>query len=78
MRSTILASLTSAKGAISEAEEKLQSGIRIAPDFEEPYSNLSRLYGREQEKQKAHEVLLDFLKKQPQNKVVQQELEMLK
>ena len=62
----------------SEAEETLQSCIRIAPDFDQPYINLARLYALEQEKQKAREVLLDLLKKQPQNKVAQQELEMLK
>lgn len=65
MRSAILACFTSANGN-SEAEEKLQSCIRIAPDFDQPYVNLARLYALEQKKQKAREVLLDLLKRQPQ------------
>jgi Flp pilus assembly protein TadD len=42
------------------------------------YLNLARLYALEEEKQKAREVLLALLQKQPQHKVAQQELEMLK
>jgi len=62
----------------SDAEAKFQACIRLAPDFDQPYLNLARLYALEDEKQKARGVLLTLLQKQPQHKVAQQELEMLK
>jgi Tfp pilus assembly protein PilF/peroxiredoxin len=62
----------------SEAEERFKTCIRVAPNFDQAYLNLARLYALLEEKQKAREVLLALLQKQPQHKVAQQELEMLK
>ena len=62
----------------SDAEEKFKTCIRVAPNFDQAYLNLARLYVLLEEKQKAKEVLLALLQKQPQHKVAQQELEMLK
>ena len=62
----------------SDAQEKFKACIRLAPAFDQPYLNLARLYALEDEKEKAREVLRTLLQKQPQHKVAQQELEMLK
>jgi Flp pilus assembly protein TadD/peroxiredoxin len=62
----------------SDAEEKFKTCIRIAPSFDQAYLNLARLYVLLEEKQKAKEVLLALLQQQPQHKVAQKELEMLK
>jgi len=62
----------------SDAEDKFKTCIRIAPSFDQAYLNLARLYVLLEEKQKAKEVLLALLQQQPQHKVAQQELEMLK
>jgi Flp pilus assembly protein TadD/peroxiredoxin len=61
----------------SDAEERFKTCIRVAPNFDQAYLNLSRLYVILEEKQKAKEVLLALLQKQPQHKVAQKELEML-
>jgi tetratricopeptide (TPR) repeat protein/peroxiredoxin len=62
----------------ADAEERFKTCIRIAPNFDQAYLNLARLYVLLEEKQKAREVLLTLLQNQPQHKVAQQELEMLK
>ncbi len=62
----------------SDAEERFKACIRVAPGFDQAYLNLARLYVLLEEKQKAREVLLALLQLQPQHKVAQQELEMLK
>jgi Flp pilus assembly protein TadD/peroxiredoxin len=62
----------------SDAEERFKTCIRVAPNFDQAYLNLARLYVLLEEKQKAREVLLSLLQLQPQHKVAQQELEMLK
>ncbi|HKV62202.1 MAG TPA: FG-GAP-like repeat-containing protein [Candidatus Acidoferrum sp.] len=62
----------------SDAEERFKTCIRVAPNFDQAYLNLARLYVLLEEKQKAREILLSLLQLQPQHKVAQQELEMLK
>ncbi len=62
----------------SDAEERFKTCIRWAPNFDQAYLNLARLYVLLEEKQKAREVLLALLQLQPQHKVAQKELEMLK
>jgi Flp pilus assembly protein TadD/peroxiredoxin len=61
----------------SEAEERFKICILVAPNFDQAYLNLAHLYVILDEKQKAKEVLLALLQKQPQHKVAQKELEML-
>ena len=62
----------------SDAEDRFKTCIHVAPNFDQAYLNLARLYVLMEEKQKAREVLLALLQKQPRHKVAQQELEMLK
>jgi len=62
----------------SDAEEQFKTCIRVAPRFDQAYLNLARLYVILEKKQRAKEVLLALLQQQPQHKVAQQELEMLK
>jgi len=49
----------------------------VAPDFDQAYLNLARLYVILQEKEKARAVLQALLREQPQHKMAQQALEML-
>jgi lipoprotein NlpI len=60
-----------------EAKEKFETCIRVAPDFDQAYLNLARLYVVLNDKGQAKEVLLALLRQQPQHKVAQQALEML-
>ena len=62
---------------IRARKEKLKTCIRIAPNFDQAYLNLARLYVILNEKEKAREVLQGLLRLQPQHKVAQQALEML-
>ena len=59
------------------AEERFQTCIRVAPNFDQAYLNLARLYVIQNDKEKARDVLQALLRLQPQHKVAQQALEML-
>jgi Flp pilus assembly protein TadD len=61
----------------SEAKERFETCIRVAPNFDQAYLNLARLYVILKDKEKAKEVLLALLHQQPQHKMAQQALEML-
>ncbi|MGC1613823.1 MAG: FG-GAP-like repeat-containing protein [Candidatus Acidiferrum sp.] len=61
----------------SEAKEKFETCIRVSPDFDQAYLNLARLYVVLNDKQKAREILLALLRRQPRHKLAQQALEML-
>ncbi|HEU5335569.1 MAG TPA: hypothetical protein VFU27_06380 [Terriglobales bacterium] len=60
----------------AEAEGRFQTCIQVAPDFDQAYLNLARLYTM-RETAKAREVLLAWLRLQPQHKRARQALEML-
>jgi Flp pilus assembly protein TadD/peroxiredoxin len=62
----------------SDAEQRFKTCIRVAPNFDQAYLNLARLYVLLEEKEKAQDVLLALLQQQPQHRVAQKELEMLK
>jgi FimV-like protein len=60
-----------------EAEEKFKACIRIAPNFDQSYLNLARLYLVEKDNDKARAVLQELLRNQPQHRMAQQMLQML-
>jgi Flp pilus assembly protein TadD len=60
-----------------EAEEQFKTCIRLAPNFDQSYLNLARLYAMQNDKEKAREALIELLRVQPQHKGAQQALEML-
>jgi len=60
-----------------EAEQKFRTCIQVAPNFDQAYLNLARLYVLMNDKERAREVLLALLRRQPQHKMAQQALEML-
>jgi len=66
------------EGHYAEAQEKFSSCIRVAPNLDQGYLNLARLYAVMNDKEKARSVLQDLLQRQPENKIAQQSLEMLK
>ena len=61
----------------SRAEEQFKSGIRVAPNFDQSYLNLARLYAMRNDKEKARAVLQDLLRMQPDNPGAKQALELL-
>jgi Flp pilus assembly protein TadD len=60
-----------------EAEKSFQESIRVAPEFEQSYLNLARLYAIEGDTAKARTVLLGLLKVHPDNPQAQKELAQL-
>jgi len=62
----------------ASAEAQFKTCIRVAPNFDQPYLNLARLYVMQNDKEKAREALLELLRVQPQHQGAQQALEMLK
>jgi Flp pilus assembly protein TadD len=61
----------------SKAEEQFKTCILVAPNFDQSYLNLARLYAMQNDKEKAREVLQGLLRLQPQNPGARQTLEML-
>jgi len=61
-----------------EAEQKFTTCIDQAPNFDQAYLNLARLYVMLNDKKKAKTVLQALLHQQPQHKIAQQMLEMLR
>jgi thioredoxin-like negative regulator of GroEL len=62
----------------SEAEATFQARIQANPNFDQAYLNLARLYVILNDKAKARATLQALLRQQPQDKMAQQSLEMLK
>jgi Tfp pilus assembly protein PilF len=61
----------------SEAREKFETCIRAAPNYDQAYLNLARVYVILKDNGKAREVLQALLRQQPDHKLAQQALEML-
>jgi Flp pilus assembly protein TadD len=61
----------------SEAKQQFETCIQVAPNFDQAYLNLAKLYTVLNDKEKAREVLQTLLRQQPQHKLAQQTLEML-
>ena len=61
----------------SEAEAQFKTCIRVAPNFDQAYLNLARLYEMLDDKPRAREVLQALLRLQPAHQMAQKELEML-
>ena len=51
--------------------------IRVAPDFDQSYMHLARVYAREGTPEKARSVLLELLKQHPGHAQAQKALEQL-
>ncbi len=66
------------QGHYAQAQEKFADCIRVAPNLDQGYLNLARLYAVMNDKEKARSVLQELLQRQPENKIAQQSLEMLK
>jgi Flp pilus assembly protein TadD len=62
----------------AEAEAQFQACIQAAPNFDQSYMNLARLYVIQNDKAKALKTLEELLRVQPQHQAAQQAVEMLK
>ena len=63
------------EGNSEKAMEFFQRCAQIAPDYDRPYLNIAVLYLASGNLAKAHDVLSDFLKRDPENKEIRQALE---
>jgi Tfp pilus assembly protein PilF len=61
----------------AEAKDKFEACIRAAPNFDQAYLNLARLYVILNDKDQARETLRSLLRLQPENRAAQQTLEVL-
>jgi Flp pilus assembly protein TadD len=61
----------------AKAEEQFRTCIRVAPNFDQAYFNLARLYAMRSDRPGAREVLQNLLALQPQNAGVKQALDAL-
>ena len=63
------------EGNSEKAMESFERCVRLAPDYDRPYLNIAVLYLASGKPGKAHDVLSDFLKRDPENKEIRQALE---
>ena len=61
----------------AKAEEEFRTGIRVAPNFDQSYLNLARLFALQNNREKAREVIQELLRLQPENPGAKQALGML-
>jgi Flp pilus assembly protein TadD len=61
-----------------KAAEQFKTGIRLAPNNDQSYLNLARLYAMRSDREKAREVLQELLRVQPQNAGARQALDLLR
>ena len=59
----------------AEAERSFQESIQVAPDYEQPYVNLARMYAIQGEKAKARGTLEKLLTIHPENAQAKRMLE---
>ena len=62
----------------AKAEEQFKTGIKLAPNNDQSYLNLARLYAMQNDRDKAREVLEELLRIQPQNPGAKQALDILR
>jgi Flp pilus assembly protein TadD len=62
----------------SKAEETFRTGIRVAPNYDQSYLNLARLFAMRGEMEDARKVLQELLRLQPANPAATQALGMLR
>jgi cytochrome c-type biogenesis protein CcmH/NrfG len=62
----------------AKAEDQFKTGIRLAPENDQAYLNLARLYAMENDREKAREVLHQLLQVQPTNSTALQALDVLR
>ena len=60
------------------AEDQFKTGIRLAPDNDQAYLNLARLYAMENDKEKATQILNQLLQIQPSNATALRALDQLR
>ena len=60
-----------------EAVAQFEQAIRVAPEFDQAYLNLAMVYSIEGNVEKARELLMSLLQRQPQNTAARQALEKL-
>ncbi len=63
---------------LSEMVASSQDRFRVAPAFDQSYSNLARIFSLEGENEKGHAVLIQLLKERPDHAQPQKALEQLK
>jgi Tfp pilus assembly protein PilF len=61
----------------SQAEEQFKTCVRVAPDFDQAYLNLARLYAMRGDKNAARAIVQDLLRIQPENAGARQAMELL-
>jgi Flp pilus assembly protein TadD len=64
-------------GHRAEAIERFRESIRVAPQYDQSYLNLARLYAIEGDRQKARSVLEELLKQHPDHAQALDELKQL-
>jgi tetratricopeptide (TPR) repeat protein len=60
-----------------EAIHSFEESMRVAPEYDQAYLNLARVYALQGEREKSREVLLELLKQRPDHAVAKAELNRL-
>jgi len=60
-----------------DAIQSFDESIRVAPEYDQSYLNLARVYALQGEREKAREVLLELLKQHPDHLQAKAELNQL-
>jgi FimV-like protein len=60
-----------------DAAHSFEESIRVAPEYDQAYLNLARVYAVQGKREKAREVLLELLKQHPDHAQAKAELNQL-